>query len=150
MLYDRLIPLMCRDNNYRNVITRSDITLLESDLVEFIFSDRIIKWPDGTLSQLNQSFQNLIDAEILALKRQGVGRDDEISFKYERFYDYFISQYLEKQFKDLSPADKLNAYIDLASKLSEITYLWGPLYRTLVQECEGGSLVSDTKSGTGS
>ena len=79
--------------------------------------------------QINQSFSDLVNTEILALR--GSGRDYEIGFKYERFYDFFVGQRLCKLVNtppQRPDEDKLEAYAELGKEASaEAIFLWGAL-----------------------
>jgi len=139
LLTDDLVPIMS-SGNYQNYIRRYDlITQYGKDFVEFIFNDDEVTLSDGEIRKVNQSFDNLLNAEILIVQTSGgTGYDDEIHFKYERFYDYYVSRHLEHEQEGKSDTERKEKFIDLASTLNKTPYLWGPLSQWLLRECMAG------------
>jgi hypothetical protein len=86
-LEEDLMPLMISKGHYDNKITaqqvRRTVTASGRPLRELIHNNE----PLTNDRLINQSFRNLADTEILVLS--GTSPDEEIRFKYERFYDYF-------------------------------------------------------------
>lgn len=139
LLEDRLLPLMCA-RGYENFTTRAAIMgTNDSVLADIIFDDSVIFTLDGRERRVNQSFINLINAEILIREQDGTGKTDKIRFKYERFYDYFMADYLKQQTAQMDLEARKAFYVNLTGQLSKKAFLWGPLYLRLVDECREGN-----------
>ena len=114
-------------NNFTNILSE-DAVLSEKGLYEAVFNT-------DTLSngeQINQSFENLINAEIIApLPLTG---STNVSFKYERFYDYFLGEYYYQQYHN-SP-EKQNQYQKLVETIRAHSFLWGAVKNALIMEIE--------------
>lgn len=125
-LEKRLVPLMVREGHYTNALTIADIDAGSDELYDLIYSEQILS--DG--QRVNQSFTNLIDADILV--RQGEGREQTIAFKYERLYEYFVGRRLF----ELSDTyeDRQVFFLEMINKISEVPFLWGAVKYALVQE----------------
>lgn len=91
-LQEDILPLMMTGELFNAVITaqqvNTTITRAGRPLFELVQVDEVL----STGRRINQSFTNLVDAEILALL--GSPMDYVIGFKYERFYDYFAGRHL--------------------------------------------------------
>lgn len=141
LLTQKIVPLLCTDGKYANFTTREEITRRHPELVDAIFDDSVITMLDGSRQQINQAFERLKNAEILTRqKRSGTGKKDEIRFKYERFYDYFIANYLREQYDSLPLNERKRVYLDLVALLPQSPFLWGPLYMRLLDECRQGDI----------
>lgn len=139
LLTQKIVPLLCTAGKYANFTTREEITRRHPELVDAIFDDSVITMLDGSRQQINQAFERLKNAEILThQKRSGTGKKDEIRFKYERFYDYFIANYLREQYGALPLNERKQIYLDLVALLPQSPFLWGPLYMRLLDECRQG------------
>ncbi len=127
LLEKQLVPLMVREGHYSNAITISDIDAAGVGLYEAVYSEQVLS--DGR--RMNQSYTNLLDTEILA--RVGKGRDQEIAFRYERFYEYFVGKAL---FHQLGPQDSWERqYNQWIAQLSASPFLWGA-----VESCLEGQM----------
>lgn len=119
LLEKRLIPLMVKEDNYSNVIMPGDIDEVGNGLYEAIYSEQIL----SNEERMNQSFRNLVDADILTQREDG--REQTITFKYERFYDYFVGKHL---FAICQQHDDKAAFIgQMVAQLKEKLFLWGVL-----------------------
>jgi hypothetical protein len=93
---------------------------------------------DGLLStgrRVNQSYLNLLDSEILV--RLGEGRDYEIAFKFERFYDYFTG----KRLYILAHREGFcgERYMGWVKQIQKHPYLWGGVRSALITELIEGN-----------
>lgn len=127
-LEKHLIPLMVREGHYRNVITTADLDAAGDTLYASVFSEQVLS--DGRVA--NASFRHLTDADILVVQRQGI--EQKISFKYERFYEYFVG----KRIANLSEAQKDRAafFLGLIEEIAHTPFLWGAVKNALVQEAK--------------
>jgi hypothetical protein len=91
-LNEELMPLMLSQDHYDNKITADQVSSAPESqgvpLVERIFGEE--QRSDGKF--LNQAFLDLANADILLSR--GSPTAYEISFKYERFYDFFAGKRL--------------------------------------------------------
>jgi hypothetical protein len=133
-LKKKLLPLMFQTGEYRNkldseLLTETIDPTSGKPLSEEIELSDILP---STGKRVNQSFQNLADAGILI--KQGTDSDYEISFKYERFYDYFGGKHLF----EIAPEGKTKVqwYREHISGLSEKPFLWGPIQQALFFELD--------------
>jgi hypothetical protein len=128
-LKNQLVPLMVSEGDYDRVITSEELDAADHALCKGLL-DRA---DSSGLPQL-QSFRNLMDANIL--KREPHGLGFEISFKFDRFYDYFIG----KRIFQISSvqADQYTYFLDIIERTQEIEqhFLWEAVRNTLVQEAE--------------
>src|SRR5581483_10527469 len=126
LLEKQLVPLMVREEHYRNVITTADLDAAGETLYTSVFSEQVLS--DGQVANL--SFRHLIDADILVVQRQGI--EQKISFKYERFYEYFVG----KRIVSLSEAqrDRYTFFLSLIEEIIHTPFLWGAVKNALVQE----------------
>ncbi len=125
-----LLPLMITQAEPGNAIHASQINNAPPragvQIFELVISDEQLsngQW-------VNQSFRNLVDAEILV--RRGPPGDYEVSFKYERFYDYYGGRRLYKL--AALQTDRLNLYLNLIQQTQSRPYLWGPVRNALSLE----------------
>ena len=126
LLEKQLVPLLVRDGRYGNAITIAEIDAAGGGLYEAVYSEQVLS--DGR--RVNQSFTNLVDAEILV--RQGEGCEERIGFNYERFYEYFVGK---KLFEGMGPRDSWEAqYREWMSQLPKVPYLWGAVKSCLEQQ----------------
>lgn len=107
-LEEELAPLIISEGHYENKITTEQVRtkhIRSVRLFELIHNSGRL----SSTEQVNQSFQNLVDTEILVM--QGSATDYEIVFRYERFYDYFGG----KQLNRLTQAhpDRYRFYLDM-------------------------------------
>lgn len=133
-LKEKLIPLMWLDGRFTNTITDPDIDRAGPELFEEINVETQLS--DGR--QVNQSFFNLLDAEILV--RREVRRPDglidyEIAFTYERFYEYYLGQHI---FETSVAAEKLAHYQAMFRQIADAPYTWGAVTYALLKELLAG------------
>jgi hypothetical protein len=87
-----LVPLMISEGHYSNHIDADQLAAATTasgwSLPELIWNDDLLS--DGRAT--NQSFRNLVDAGILTVI--GHAPDYEITFRYERLFDYFAGRRL--------------------------------------------------------
>ncbi|MEW5959100.1 MAG: hypothetical protein AB1801_15315 [Chloroflexota bacterium] len=123
-LQRQLVPLLVRENDYSNVITPADIDAAGDDLYEAVYSEQLLS--NG--QRMNQSFANLLDAEILT--RYLEGRAEKIVFKYERFYDHFMGKRLVEMCRPVD--DKMAFFEGVMAQLKGKIFLWGALSQLLI------------------
>ena len=119
---------MVREGRYSNVITTADIDAAGDSLYASVFSEQVLS--DGQAANL--SFRHLVDADILVVQRQGI--DQKISFKYERFYEYFIG----KRIVNLGEVqrDLCAFFLNLIEEIAHTPFLWGAVKNALAQEAK--------------
>ena len=129
-----LMPLMIAKGHYENKVTAAQISSAQTSddrpLWELIYSDDILS--DG--SRVNESFERLVDTEILV--GQGTALDYEISFKYERFYDYLGGERLYELYK--RSADVVAFFEALIEAAREKPFLLGVIQNALQRDLEAG------------
>ena len=133
-LEQELMPLMIREGKYANSITDEIISMTRTTdgegLFELIHGDELLS--NG--QRVNQSYANLVDSDILV--ETGGPRDYEITFKYERFWDYFGGKHLFALLKKVvRPAE---AYRSIVQSIDEHPYMWGVLLNALSRVIDGG------------
>jgi hypothetical protein len=126
LLEEQLVPLMLREGHYRNEITAADIDTGGKKLHLAIYSEQVRR--DGR--PINQSFINLLNADILV--RQQQGREGKIAFKYERFYEYFVGKRIAQV--GASQANRAHFFVEMIEAISSTPFLWGAVRHALVQE----------------
>jgi hypothetical protein len=117
LLETQLVPLMVEEGYYSNAITGADIETAGEEPYEGIY---------------NRSFLNLLDSDILV--RQGEGRNQTITFKYERFYEYFVGNRLYELSQ--TQEDRPAFFKKLIRQISTVPFLWGAVKNTLVRELQ--------------
>jgi hypothetical protein len=117
LLEKQLVPLMVGEGHYSNAITIADIDAVGGGLYEVIYSEQVLS--DGR--RTNQSFINLLDADILV--RQEEGREQNIAFKYERFFDHYAGA---RVYEIASRQEDIPAWYEKQIEfISTHPYLWG-------------------------
>jgi hypothetical protein len=91
---------------------------------------------------VNASFQRLADAQIVLAQVKGIA--SQVHFKHERFYDYFLGEYLYKQIPTWHE-NLVDGYQSLLSATAKHPYLWGAVQVALGCVLEEGR-VSDLKT----
>ena len=129
LLVNRLVPLMIRERPYRNEITAADLTSGTQNLHLLVNSAQVRR--DGR--PINQSFINLLEADILV--RQQQGREQKIAFKYERFYEYFVGREIVRL--NTSQTNRLAYFVEMIKATETTPFLWGAVRDALVQEVRG-------------
>jgi hypothetical protein len=131
LLERELMPLMIAEGHYDNKLTASQIHMAKigdgRPLWELIHSDDQL----SSGRRVNDSYVRLVDAEILT--EQGPPTDYEITFKYERFYDYYGGKRL-LELVDLRSDERETVYRELVMLLRDHPFLWGPTKTALVAE----------------
>jgi hypothetical protein len=124
-LEERLVSLMIREDHYSKAITEAGLDAAGDALYEMVYSNQVLS--NGR--RMNQSFLNLSDANILVLQEQGF--EQQIAFKYERFYEYFAG----KRIVSLSEtqADRYAYFLGLIEEATRKPFLWGAVRNALVQ-----------------
>lgn len=138
-LKEKLLPLMQREGYYTNTISDQDIDRAGSKLFEQINVEG--KLSDGR--QVNQSFVNLMDAEILI--RRDEPPNYEIAFKYERFYEYYLGQYIFEFNSTVTPLDRFVNYKSVLRQIAKAPYIWGAAANSIFNELQAGhhKLIQD-------
>lgn len=117
---------MVRENHYNNVITEEDLDAAGDGLYEIVHSDQILS--NGR--RMNETFLHLMDTDILVQKKQR--SEEQIVFKYERFYEYFAGRRVvslsEKQ------TDRKTFFLNLIGETTQKAFLWGAVRNALVKE----------------
>ncbi len=138
-LKQQILPLMLRPGAYS---LRLGVGLLSTTidpqsgrpLSEKIERDDYLA---STQQHINQSFQNLVNAGILM--KSGSLSNYEIGFKYERFYEYFVGEYLYAQNK--GKENKVEVYQKLIDEMKkESPFLWGGIKNALFREFVSGEV----------
>jgi hypothetical protein len=89
LLSENILPLMLRPPQYRNHLIREDIDAADTEsrrLRQAIYED------SGGRLHFSTAFRMLIDSELLAYQETDSYINLNISFRYERFYDYFVGK----------------------------------------------------------
>jgi GTPase SAR1 family protein len=120
----RLAPIMFGDDRVTNSINHEQLEEQGDELLALIHNEGYMT----TGRRINQSYFNLVDAGIL-VKEEG-GLDYKISFRYERFYDYFAGRYLFKMYKD--DPDQIAFCESWVGRLNDAPFLWGALRNLLI------------------
>ena len=133
-LKQKLLPLMFRPGDYRNKLDAEILTTTIDKTSGKPLSEEIelTDIVPSTGKPVNHSFQNLVDAGLLI--KQGSYSDYEISFKYERFYDFFGGKYLFGTV--LGTKAKIEWYQVCISQLEKRPFLWGSIQQALLMELE--------------
>jgi hypothetical protein len=127
-LQTELITLMFKEKSYTNEITYEIISTAKLSKGESLFSS-IYSDNQQKGQPMNRTFQNLANADIIELR--GEGSQQALRFKYERFYEYFGSQYLTQLFnQSKEPASK---YLELINHVPNSPWLWGTARTALVK-----------------
>jgi hypothetical protein len=127
-LENRLVPLMVKEGHYSNVIAEADLDAASGAIYEKVYSNQVLS--DGR--QMNESFVRLCDAGILLQQEQGFKQ--QISFKYERFYEYFVGKRIVSLSETLR--DQHTIYLRLIEETSRSPFLWGAIRNALVEEAK--------------
>lgn len=134
LLRTEIMPLMIYEGHYEN-------TVVSEQIYDRVTSDNRRLWeillsPDvlSNGEPVNASYARLKDAEILVV--QGERGAFELSFKYERFYDYFGGKRLAELFKALDREEKSKRYKEILGMLNEKPFLFGVLKTALKLELE--------------
>ncbi|MCA9920314.1 MAG: hypothetical protein KC445_20300, partial [Anaerolineales bacterium] len=126
-LEQELVPLMLSDGAYSNQIseaqTREVTTSSGAPLWKFIVAHQTTGWGQHS----NDSFTRLVDAGILKHV------DETISFRYERFYDYFGGRELYAQLPT-GIAARAARYQAMAETAYTKPFLSGPIIHALGME----------------
>ncbi len=137
LLQGQIVPLFAQAE-FRNELPLAEIERLGgTSLYNAIFDEQVLS--SGV--RRNQAFENLMDAGILT--RQGQGERERIGFTYDRFYEYFVGNYLYEQ--NATPASagaeaRARHYEAAIAALPDHVYLWGALVQALVRELADGNL----------
>lgn len=120
-----LVPLMApRPNQYTNVITVAALEEAGGDLLDRVFSEGYYSTGEG----VSESFQRLADAHIVVKRVHGMA--SEVQFKYERFYEYFLGEYLYTRIPKWS-ANIIQAYRELIASIQNNTFILGVVQHAL-------------------
>lgn len=129
-LEETLMPLMIGATHLGKAVSAEQVT---DDHVLFNLINNFDLDSNGR--HVNQSFTNLVDAEILV--QRGTPLDYEIGFKYERFYDYYGGMQLYKLTR--AKADLDDFFLELVNTTADKPFLWGAVKSALVQLTENQS-----------
>jgi hypothetical protein len=128
LLTNDLVPLFAREGKYRTALTLADIREAGELFFNAVYSEAQLS--DGT--RRNQAFENLVNADILT--RRGQGASEEIAFKYERFYEYFVGKHIfELSEKHANPFEMYGGLIGL---IKTEPFLWGAIKNALIAELQ--------------
>lgn len=126
-LEGELVPWMIGDDHYAKSITAAQV-LGDDRLFHLIHNEGT----DTTGRKINQSYANLVDAGILV--QQGAGTSYEITFRYERFYDYFAGQRIFALSE--TQVDRHAFFLAMITRTTKFPFLWGAVKNALVQEAK--------------
>ncbi len=136
LLEQELIPLMLTHNFYENNLTALQVQAVRTKdgrpLWELLHNTDVI----SSGQRVNDSYVRLRDTELL--DESGSGLDYAISFKYERFYEFFGGRRLYQAAKESAKGSDF--YSDVAEQLNVKIFLWGALVQSLVLELKDGNL----------
>lgn len=132
-LEERLVPLMVSEGLYENDIT--DARLKAADLALY---EALLDRSGSRLPQLRR-FINLADVGIL---KQDFDEKEQklrephftISFKSERFYEYFIGRRLFHMSRDRT--SRYIYFLNIIERTIDKPYLWGAVRNALVEEAQ--------------
>lgn len=131
-----ILPLMIADEQYSDVITaqqvNTTITKTGEALFELVHTDEML----STGKRINQSFTNLVDAEILALL--GTPLDYVISFKYESFYDFFAARQLHHYSQ--TRKDQLVYYQEMIERAAQKPFLHNGVKNSIATHIQDGEI----------
>jgi hypothetical protein len=143
LLEQELVPMMIAEGHYANRITAEQVHRANTrdgrPLWELIRSDD----PLSPGRKINDSYLRLVDTEILT--EQGTPTDYEISFKFERFYDYYGGRRLQSLLEEKTDLEeRAAAYQGFIARIQDpdekrgCPYLWGPVRNALIFDLEHG------------
>lgn len=132
LLSERLVPLMVREDRCVNALSIGDIDEAGGTLFEEIYSEQVL----SSGRRINQSFLNLLDADILT--RQGVGREQQIAFKYERFYEHFAGRRLAEIAQE--EEDLVLFFRYFIDQINRSPFVWGAVARALYLTLDKGQV----------
>ncbi len=139
-LHDDLLPQMISDERTQQALTQTQIDQAPPhdgrSLRKLITDDT----PQPNGRPLNQSFVNLVDAEILTVS--GLEARYELGFQYERFYDHFAG----RRIYDLSmTAGRQPAFWrKWIGRIGQAPYLLGAIKAGLLEDAQEPHLQPDT------
>jgi hypothetical protein len=124
-LNSRIMPLMIDKTGYNNTLT-GDMIVADTQFLNEIYSEQILR--NGSIS--NQSFTNLLNAEILIF----VDEDGQgiISFKYERFYEYFGGRRIIELNNNYFAKERI--FIIIIKEIDRHPFLWGAAKSALISQ----------------
>ncbi len=128
-LEQEIIPLMMAGGSYADKITEAQIRAAKASTGEPLWKYIVANQPAGWGQHTNDSFTRLVDAGILKYV------DKVITFRYERFYDYYGGQQLYNQMR-LKDVTRAIAYETLAEEAHDKAYLSGPMIQALGMELD--------------
>ena len=141
-----VVELLLKNNS--NKLEWCSIANNESALQEKNVVDRLKKWlnlegtanPSCSLGELfldpgfNYCFKRLTNCGILN-EDYNDRYEFSVSFRYERFYDHHMGQYLYESIQTNDPVFRAQVYAKWVKKIhSGMVYLWGPLLVALGEE----------------
>jgi hypothetical protein len=131
---------MLRAGNYSNEITAADIRTGGGKLRLKIQSEQVVAG-----RPTNQSFTNLLNADILVRRQQGL--EWSIRFKSERFYEYFVGKRIVQMSAGQANWARATFFLELIEATSTTPFLWGAVRIALVQEAKkrGTDLLADLR-----
>lgn len=138
-LESELMPLMIDWNIFRNRISaeqiRSTISLTGAPLLTRIRAPGSTAATDLSAT----SYTRLVDSGILL--EQGPPDTYEISFKYERLFDYYGGRRLQALL-DAADLNRTTALLGFITALPAHAFLWGALQRVMISEFHFDDLTS--------
>ncbi len=140
LLEQELMPLMLKQGFYENNLTALQVQNIRTKdgrpLWELLHNTDVI----SSGQRVNDSYIRLRDTELL--DESGSGLDYAISFKYERFYEFFGGRRLHQAAGEAT--SRAEFYAGISSHLNAKIFLWGALVQALVQELkeDNFSLIS--------
>jgi hypothetical protein len=134
-----IMPLMISAGHYDNKATASQISMARTNDVHSLPLWELIS-NDDTLSDgrhVNESYTRLVKHGILT--SLGSPLDYVITFKYERFYDYFGGRCLRSLLEDKpAAAARATAYREFIGLLTQKPFLWGVVHSALLADLKDG------------
>ena len=136
-LMEHMVPLMAENDDYKNSIsirqTREHWISVQG-LTEKIRLSELMR--THNTDKLKTEYIRLLDVGIL--KEEGDLRERAISFRIERFYEFFLGKHIQKEEVAILPdaEAKIAKFQELVDKVKGIPYLWGAVRQALVMDKE--------------
>lgn len=125
-LENTVIPLMLQPGIYPNKISRKWLREEHYEIYKLIFEHS-----DEFLQTDNEYRPHRLFNSGILIRRQ-VERDEEIAFKYERFYEYFVGNGLLNKIASCPVEEQVKQYRQLGQDVIKIPYLWGAVKHCLI------------------
>ncbi len=134
MLERELVPLFAGGpGTYKKTIGLIDLDRAGNDLKARVYDTGEL----DTGELIRESFQRLVDAQIMVSRLQG--SESNVEFRLERFYDYFVGMYLYRQIEGWYGSAE-QGYQALLEEMKTAPFLWGAVQRSLSLSIQANDL----------